>query len=66
MKCEICGKTAPLPPDGDGVTLHRVNPIGVEGVWRCWNHLTADQVEERDPETIKLVRIIEGGKPMRN
>lgn len=60
MKCEICGRTAPLPPDGDGITLHRVNPLGVAGIWRCVDHLTPAQIEELDPETVELVKIIEG------
>jgi hypothetical protein len=62
MRCEICGKTAPLPPDGDGVTLWRVNEKGIPGVWRCELHLTFDQDAARDLETIKLTKTISRGQ----
>jgi Zn-finger protein len=57
MKCEICGKT----PFQD-VVLHRVNPFGVKGVWRCYNCLTPEQKQQVDPETKRLADIIAKGK----
>lgn len=61
MKCEICGKTAMVPPEGDGVALFRVNPVGEKGIWRCEVCLTPAQRAALDPETYRLSKIIEGG-----
>lgn len=55
MKCEICGK-GPLV---DMVTLWRVNEKGGPGIWRCTEHLSAEQRAARDPETVKLADVIE-------
>lgn len=54
MKCEICNK-GPM----DGVSIHRVNEYGVAGIWRCEQHLTPEQAARLDPETIRIVKIIE-------
>ena len=32
MKCEICGRNPQ-----DGTSIFRVNPTGIEGIWRCRN-----------------------------
>lgn len=53
-RCEICHKGPP-----DGVSLFRVNEKGVEGIWRCRSHLTSEQADKQDPETIRLVNIID-------
>ncbi len=55
MKCELCGRDAP----NDGVNLHRVNPKGVKGVWRCWDHLTPQQRAGIDPVVADIIRIID-------
>lgn len=55
MKCEVCGRNVP----DDGVTLHRVNPTGQTGIWRCTDHLTQEQREKRDPEVDRILGIIE-------
>lgn len=55
MECEICKRNVPK----DGVTLHRVNPTGVKGIWRCTEHLTAEQRQNIDPEVVNIVRIVE-------
>jgi hypothetical protein len=52
--CEVCEK-GPV----HGVTVFRVNPKGVAGIWRCRAHLTSAQAERQDPETIQLVNIID-------
>ncbi len=54
MACEVCGKTAWR----DGVIETRVNELGVEGIWRCEEHLAPEQRASRDPETYELCRII--------
>ncbi len=56
MKCEICGKS----PPNDRVTLWRINEKGVKGIWRCEEHLNADQSSKRDPELVRLDKIISG------
>ena len=62
MKCEICNKGMP-----EGVTLHRVNELGVKGIWRCNEHVTSEQLATHsDPETLRLVRIIEGANAQPN
>lgn len=58
MKCEICNQGPP-----DGPTVHRVNPLGEVGIWRCEKHLTPEQAARLDPETIRIVKIIEGKDP---
>jgi len=55
--CEICGK-GPV----DGVTMWRVNEKGVPGIWRCRAHLTIEQADKQDPETVRLVNIIDPPK----
>lgn len=55
MKCEICNKgTVP-----DGVSLYRVNKLGVTGIWRCAEHLTPEQKQAIDPEVKEIVETIE-------
>lgn len=58
MKCEICNRG---PEDGE--SLFRVNEYGVKGVWRCHKDLTAEQRANLDPETVKIVDIINPPKP---
>jgi hypothetical protein len=60
MKCEICGKTSPMPPDGDGISLFRVNETGEPAVWRCEQHLTKEQRAKIPSTVIELAKIIEG------
>jgi hypothetical protein len=55
IKCEICGKSP-----SDGTALFRVNKTGIKGVWRCREHLTNKQLSDIDPETARIVSIIEG------
>lgn len=55
MRCEVCNE-GPLTT---GVSLIRVNEFGVEGIWRCRKCATPEQLAKRDPETAKLVEIIE-------
>jgi hypothetical protein len=43
MKCEICNRGVP-----DGVDLYRVNPKGIEGIWRCWKDMTAEQRKKHE------------------
>lgn len=52
MKCEICGKGME-----QGVTLFRVNELGVTGVWRCREHME----KQPDPIVEDIVNIIEFG-----
>jgi hypothetical protein len=55
MKCEICGKSPPV----DNVTLHRVNPKGTDGIWRCCEHVTPSQAKAIYPNVKELVEIID-------
>lgn len=55
MKCEICGKGPPQ----DDVALHRVNELGVTGIWRCHEHLTPEQRATIDPVVADIVNIIQ-------
>jgi len=58
MKCHVCGKQ--LASHGAGArSLYRINPLGPPGIWSCWEHLTDEEKERLDPETVKLVKIIE-------
>lgn len=50
MKCEICHLSIE-----EGVTLHRQNELGVDGVWRCSTH----NQKPIDPEIKDIVEIIE-------
>jgi hypothetical protein len=52
LRCEVpgCGRGC-----ANGHTLHRVNPTGQKGVWRCRDHLPHAQEAEIDP----LTRILE-------
>jgi len=50
--CEICGRKPPQ----DNVALFRVNEKGVEGIWRCREHLGNVKV---DSEVNDIVKIIE-------
>ncbi len=53
MECEICGKTVP------STNLYRVNEKGVDGIWRCYQHLNLiKRVAHRDD--IVLAKIISG------
>jgi hypothetical protein len=54
IACEVCGQE----PSNGGVTLFRVNEVGVRGVWRCRAHggRPADDV------TADVVDTIESGK----
>lgn len=55
MRCEVCNRGP--APDAGGVTVHRVNELGVSGIWRCKEHLTPEQMP--DEETLRLVEILE-------
>jgi len=56
MNCHVCGKHV----GGDGTsTLYRVSPLGPDSVWACYEHLTNEEKERLDPETVRLVKIIE-------
>jgi hypothetical protein len=55
MRCEICKRSAFV----DGVTLHRVNELGVAGIWRCTAHLTHEQEAGIDSGVKQIVDIIE-------
>lgn len=54
MNCEICNKGP-----REGVTVYRVNPKGVPGIWRCPAHLTNAQAERIDSTVITVVTAIE-------
>lgn len=56
-KCEICHQG---PPE-QSIAVYRVNPVGEAGIWRCWDHLTASQRGEVDPEVKKITDIIGRG-----
>jgi len=58
MNCEICGKSP-----RDGVTVFRVNPVGVPGIWRCRACLTSEQADALDLECIRLANIIDPPAP---
>jgi hypothetical protein len=53
LKCEApgCGRGV-----ATGHTLHRVNPTGQTGVWRCRDHLSHAQAADIDSVTIILER----------
>lgn len=55
MRCEICNEG----PTTTGVTILRVNPKGVPGIWRCKKCATPEQLASRDPETARITDIIE-------
>lgn len=55
MCCEVCNKTVA----GDGVTLHRVNELGVKGIWRCKDCMTPEQVAAIDPVVADITKAIE-------
>lgn len=55
IECEICKRR----PDGDGITVYRINEKGVPGIWRCEDHLRTLV----DPELIRLDRILHGKDP---
>jgi hypothetical protein len=52
--CEICGQS----PEEQGITVYRVNPTGVPGVWRCAMCLTTPI----DPDLAEIVAILEEGQ----
>lgn len=54
-RCEICHRGM-----AEGVTLYRVNEVGVEGIWRCRDHRPSEDLEP-DPELEALVDLIEFG-----
>ncbi len=54
MKCEVCDKGPQ-----EGVTIYRVNPKGVKGIWRCPLHLTNDQAEKIDSTVITICTAVE-------
>lgn len=54
MKCELCGRT----PAKHGVNLHRMNPVGVKGIWRCWDCLTPNEYDSIDDFTKELDEIL--------
>lgn len=56
MKCEVCNIRCPE----DGATMYRVNPLGeLPAVWRCWEHLSAEQRAAVDPESKEIISILE-------
>ena len=54
MKCEKCGKGPQ-----DGISLYRINEKGVPGKWCCEKHLDPNKHPAPDPETVRLVKILE-------
>lgn len=54
--CEVCGR-GPAPEYG-GVGVHRQNPKGEIGIWRCDAH----NEKPVDPHVRKIVDIIENDK----
>lgn len=56
MKCEICGQG---PLGVNSVTVYRVNPKGVKGIWRCLVHLTPEQRTAIDHDVQGIVQAIE-------
>ena len=56
MHCSVCGKYPPRDP----VTLWRVNPKGVPGIWHCNHCLTPSERRKLDPELVHLDDIISG------
>lgn len=54
MRCIFCHK-GPM----DGVTIHRINEKGVEGIWACNKHIKQTDVTV-DPIVKKLTDIIDG------
>lgn len=61
MRCEVCNR-GPAPEAGS-VAVYRVNELGVEGIWRCQEHLTPEQSAALDKEVVKLAHIIGRGYP---
>lgn len=53
--CELCGKG----PLNGGVSVIRVNPTGIPGIWRCHSCATPEQLAARDPVVADIVAIIE-------
>jgi hypothetical protein len=53
-ECELCGKGP-----ADGVTVFRVNAVGVEGIWRCRKCITSEQADKLDPEGVRIANIID-------
>lgn len=52
MKCCKCGKGV-----FDGVALHRVNEVGVSGIWECDDCVDVSSV---DPVVLDIVRTVQG------
>ena len=53
MKCEVCG----YGPE-EGLSIFRVNPKGVTGIWRCREHLAPGH--KIDAVVEDIVSTIEG------
>ena len=51
--CKHCG-SGPW----EGTTVFRLNPVGEKGVWICRGCMTPEQHKALDPETVRLVNII--------
>ncbi len=56
IACEICGKGPAL--EHGGVTVHRQNELGVDGIWRCLEHNTLP-IDEETQEIIAVVKLLE-------
>ena len=52
--CMFCRK-GPM----DGVTVHRINETGVDGIWACNTHIKQTDVVG-DPEVQALTDILDG------
>lgn len=56
MRCLFCNK-GPM----DGVTIHRINEKGVDGVWACERHIKNTDVVV-PPDVQEITDVISGRK----
>lgn len=54
LECLYCQKGV-----REGITLYRINELGVDGVWACERHLKQTDVAI-DEDVFALTKIIEG------
>jgi len=57
IECCICRK-GPT----HGVTVHRINPKGVKGIWACEKHIRQTDAPPIDHD-VKVICDLIGGKP---
>lgn len=57
MKCLFCDRSIQA-----GDTMHQINEKGVPGIWACNEHFEQGDWP-RDPETMRIVRALEGKTP---